>query len=177
MSNQVTTLHAQRLSELASLTERFSSGDGIHDTAVKGLRCIKLSAPNARLPSAYEPSICVILQGSKRVLLDEEIYRYEPPQFLAVSVDLPLLGQVLEASEQRPYLCLQIAIDSRQISELIAQSTEHHLAGSGSTRGLSSARWTMQRRKRYCDSRVYWIRRRTFQCSRHWSFVKSIIVC
>jgi AraC-like DNA-binding protein len=136
MSNQVTTLHAQRLSELASLTERFSSGDGIHDTAVKGLRCIKLSAPNARLPSAYEPSICVILQGSKRVLLDEEIYRYEPPQFLAVSVDLPLLGQVLEASEQRPYLCLQIAIDSRQISELMAQSTEHHLAGSGSTRGL-----------------------------------------
>lgn len=136
MSNQVTPLQVERLAELARLTDKYSNGEGIHDTAVKGVRCIKLSAPNARLPAAYEPSICVILQGSKRVLLDEEIYRYEPPQFLAVSVDLPLLGQVLEATADRPYLCLQIGIDARQISELIAQSEEPHLPSSASTRGL-----------------------------------------
>jgi hypothetical protein len=81
MSHQVTPLQAVRLAELARLTDKYSNGDGIHETAVKGVRCIKLSAPNARLPAAYEPSICVIMQGSKRVLLDEEIYRYEPPQF------------------------------------------------------------------------------------------------
>ena len=136
MNNPVTPLQVDRLAELARLTDKYSNGDGIHDTAVKGVRCIKLSAPNARLPAAYEPSICIILQGSKRVLLDEEIYRYEPPQFLAVSVDLPLLGQVLEASTDRPYLCFQIGIDARQISELIAQSEEPHLPSSGSTRGL-----------------------------------------
>lgn len=136
MSNQVTPLQAERLAELAALTEKFSITDGIHQTPVKGLGCIKLSKPNAKLPAVYEPSICVILQGSKRVLLEDEIYIYEPPQFLGVSVDLPLIGQVLEASPERPYLCLQIALDSRQISELLAHLEHPHLPSSASSRGL-----------------------------------------
>ena len=126
----------ERRRELASLTEKYSKGEGIHATAVKGLFCIRLSTPNMTLPSVYQPSICVILQGAKQVLLEEEIYRYEPPQFLAVSVDLPLLGQVVEASVDRPYLCLQIEIDARQIGELIAHSGEAGLSRGDTSRGL-----------------------------------------
>ena len=130
MNTEINTIELDRRHELASLTEKYSSGEGIHATAVNGLFCIRLSAPNMTLPAVYQPSICVILQGAKQVLLEEEIYRYEPPQFLAVSVDLPLLGQVVEASAERPYLCLQIEIDPRQIGELIAQSGD-----AGWTRG------------------------------------------
>jgi AraC-like DNA-binding protein len=98
--------------------------------------CIRLSEPNLKLPSVYQPSICVIVQGAKQVLLEEEIYRYAPPQFLAVSVDLPLLGQVIEASAARPYLCLQIEIDPRQIGELIAQSGDASWTRGDTGRGL-----------------------------------------
>lgn len=122
MSNQIIDLQRQRLAELAALTDKYSNGDGIHATAIPGLCCIKLSAPDMKLPAVYDPSVCVILQGSKQVLLEDEIYYYAPSQFLAVSVDLPLLGQVLEASAERPYLCLRIDLDPRQIGELIAQS-------------------------------------------------------
>lgn len=136
MSSEITAIETDRLNELAALIGKYSDGDGIHATAVKGLRCIRLSAPNMKLPAVYEPSICVIAQGSKQVLLDEEIYRYAPPEFLAVSVDLPLLGQVVEASAERPYLCLQIEIDPRQIGELIAQSSETHWTREDTSRGL-----------------------------------------
>jgi AraC-like DNA-binding protein len=136
MTSEITAIETGRLAELAALIEKYSGADGIHATAVKGLRCIKLSAPNLKLPSVYEPSICVIVQGSKQVLLAHEIYRYAPPQFLAVSVDLPLLGQVLEASEERPYLCVQIEIDPRQIAELIAQSDASHRTLNDTARGL-----------------------------------------
>nr|WP_298728879.1 AraC family transcriptional regulator [uncultured Steroidobacter sp.] len=136
MNTEINTIELDRRRELASLTEKYSSGEGVHATAVNGLFCIRLSAPNMTLPAVYQPSVCVILQGAKQVLLEEEIYRYEPPQFLAVSVDLPLLGQVVEASAERPYLCLQIEIDPRQIGELIAHSGDTGWTRSDTTRGL-----------------------------------------
>jgi AraC-like DNA-binding protein len=123
-------------SELATLVDRNSNGDGIHPTAIPGLRCLKMSAPNTATPGVYDPSVCVVVQGSKQVLLEGEIFRYAPSQYLAVSVDLPLLGQVSEASARKPYLCLQISLDLRQMSELIAQQGSDTWAQSGTARGL-----------------------------------------
>jgi AraC-like DNA-binding protein len=80
--------------------------------------------------------VCVIVQGAKQVLLEEEIYRYASMQFLAVSVDLPLLGQVTEASKDEPYLCLAIDIDARQIADLIAQSGDAGWSRGETSRGL-----------------------------------------
>lgn len=62
--------------------------------------------------------------------------RYSPPQFLAVSVDLPLVGQVVEASQDKPYLCLAIDIDARQIAELIAQSDDASWSRDATVRGV-----------------------------------------
>ena len=76
------------------------------------------------------------MQGRKQVLLEEEIYRYKPTQFLAVSVDLPLLGQVTEASAELPYLCLAIDIDARQMADLISQSGDAGWSRGETTRGL-----------------------------------------
>ena len=136
MTNEITAIEKNGFAELAALTEKHSNADGICGTAISALRCIKLSAPSMQLPAVYEPSICVIVQGSKQVLLENEIYHYAPPQFLAVSVDLPLLGQVLQASADRPYLCLQIEIDSRQIADLVAQLGGTHWTRNDSARGL-----------------------------------------
>jgi AraC-like DNA-binding protein len=136
MKHEINVIEDDRQRELAVLVDKYSSGEGVQATAVRGLFCIRLSAPNMKLPSVYQPSICVIVQGAKQVLLEEEIYRYAPPQFLAVSVDLPLLGQVVEASAERPYLCLQIEIDPRQIGELIAQSRDAEWSRDDTPRGL-----------------------------------------
>ena len=136
MASVINEVQVDRRQALGRLIEKYSSGDGIHATAVQGLFCIRLSAPHMKLPSVYQPSICVIVQGAKQVLLEEEIYDYAPPQFLGVSVDLPLLGQVTEASAEKPYLCLQIELDPRLIGELIAQSSEATWARSETARGL-----------------------------------------
>lgn len=136
MKLEINAIEDDRRREIAALVDKYSSGEGIHATAVEGVFCIRLSEPNLRLPSVYQPSICVIVQGAKQVLLEEEIYRYAPPQFLAVSVDLPLLGQVIEASTAQPYLCLQIEIDPRQIGELMAQSNDAPHSRGETGRGL-----------------------------------------
>lgn len=124
MDKQFREMLSEQQRELAELVFRFSSGEGMHATAIPGLQAIRLSAPHRQLPAVYRPSICVIVQGTKQVLLEEHILRYSPPQFLAVSVDLPLVGQVIEGSAARPYLCLAIDIDAKQIADLVAQD-EH----------------------------------------------------
>jgi AraC-like DNA-binding protein len=124
------------MQDLSALTSRHSAGDGMHPTAVAGLTCIRLSEPHLQLPHVYQPCVCVIVQGTKQVLLEEEIHRYTPSQFLAVSVDMPLLGQVTEASASKPYLCLAIDIDARQIADLIAQSGDASWSRRETARGV-----------------------------------------
>jgi AraC-like DNA-binding protein len=126
----------QGLAELGAIVAKNSSADGIHAAAIGGVHCIRLSQPHLQLPTVYQPCICVIVQGTKQVLLEDEIYRYSPPQFLAVSVDLPLTGQVIEASRESPYLCLAIDIDARQIADLISQSGDAGWSRGETSRGL-----------------------------------------
>ncbi len=115
-------MNKYQIRELSALIDEFSDGDGIHGTAIAGVNCISFSAPNARLPSVYTPCLCVIVQGKKRVLLEDEAYDYQPSEYLAVSVDLPVIGEVTEASRSKPYLCLQIGLDQHQLAELLVQA-------------------------------------------------------
>ena len=123
--------------ELIELIDRYSREDGIHDTAIPGLWCIRSSSPSMKMPVVYSPSFCVIVQGKKEVMLEGEIYRYEPSEYLVVSVNLPATGQVTEASPERPYLSLQIDIDPNHLSELITQMGRGLAPeGEGIARGL-----------------------------------------
>jgi AraC-like DNA-binding protein len=72
-------------------------------------------------PTSYmlAPSICLIGQGAKRVLLGEEIYTYDANHFLITSVDLPLVAQIIEASSTKPYLGLTLKLDLQLAAQLI----------------------------------------------------------
>ena len=122
--------------ELAALVSRHASTDGIHETAIPGLHCLRMSDPSVPMPSVYNPSLCVVVQGSKQVLLEDEIYRYRPTHYLAVSVDLPVLGQVVNASPAVPYLCVKIDIDPHDLTEILAQMGNLRPPSHATPRGL-----------------------------------------
>ena len=108
------------LERLASAIERQTPADGGSETAVPALRLSRYSAPSELVALVYEPSLCVVAQGAKDVLLADEAYRLDPAQFLLVSVDLPVTARVVEASPGRPYLGVRIAIDPAVVGELLA---------------------------------------------------------
>ncbi|WP_417320268.1 AraC family transcriptional regulator [Emcibacter sp.] len=122
--------------DLIALIEKFSSGEGIHDTVIPGMKCIRMSDLNMRLPTVYNPSVCVIAQGRKQVLLEDDLYQYAPSQYLMISVDLPVIGQVTEATREKPYLCLQIDIDVKQLSDLMVKAPLTARAEPATGRGL-----------------------------------------
>ena len=130
------TMSVSEREEIAAIIAGNSDGDGIHPTAIQGVKCIRLSAPSARLPGVYNPSLCVIVQGEKRVWLEDEIYDYKPSEYLVVSVDLPVIGEVTLGSRQRPYLCLQIELDPQQLAELLVEALPCTNESVMTTRGI-----------------------------------------
>jgi hypothetical protein len=93
-----------KVTALATAIGRFTEGDGSHQTPIRPLMLHRRSMPSEPVCVVYEPSLCVIAQGAKRVLLAEEVYRYDPAKYLLVSADVPVSGQVIEASSKTPYL-------------------------------------------------------------------------
>lgn len=122
--------------ELLSLIDRHSSNEGVNETTIPGVCCYRATTTEQLTPSIYDPSLCVIAQGSKQAMLEKDIYHYSAGEYLIVSVDLPMIGQVLEASMDKPYLCIKISLDLQQLSELMLH-VKHSEAGTVPiTRGL-----------------------------------------
>ncbi|WP_275900340.1 AraC family transcriptional regulator [Pyxidicoccus trucidator] len=110
---------AGRLAELASMMKRLTPGDGIHATALERVVLIRSSRPGEPLRALHQPALCLIAQGAKRVMLGEEVYPYEASNHLVVSVDLPVTGQVTQATSQAPYLCFRLDLDPGEIADLL----------------------------------------------------------
>lgn len=110
------------LAELVDRIARLTHGDGVHSTQVGALQLIRMSAPTECSPSVYEPRLCIVAQGRKVVTLSDRTYHYDPLNYLVVSVTLPMIGQVVEATPDRPYLCLRIDIDPAEIARLLVDA-------------------------------------------------------
>ena len=105
--------------ELADRIARLTPRDGFHPTAIPQLYLIRISTPQPCSPALYEPRLGIIAQGSKLVMLAGETYRCDPLHCLVVSMTLPVIGQVIEATPEKPYLSLRLDIDLDELSALV----------------------------------------------------------
>ncbi len=107
--------------ELVERIGRAVREDGTVQT-LKGLYLSRSSLPLKPLHSVLKPSVCVIAQGSKEVLLGESRYRYDPSHYLLATVELPRVSQVLEASKEQPYLSLRLELDPTLVSSVMVET-------------------------------------------------------
>lgn len=129
--------------ELAALVTRLTPHEGLYQSAIPSLTVIRSDSPTMPTPSVYEPSLCIVVQGRKRALLGDDVYYYDALNYLTVSVTLPAIGHVLEATPERPYLCLRLELDARMIGELLLQVGRSAVPPS-TDRGLYVARTSPQ---------------------------------
>jgi AraC-like DNA-binding protein len=114
-SNEAPSCHV----ELRDAILRHAPTNGAHSTAMAGLRLFRYSNAGERVAGLYEPSMCIIAQGSKRVLIGRQAVVYGPLRHLVASQDLPCTGEILTASADQPYLCLQLAFQARDVAEVM----------------------------------------------------------
>lgn len=101
---------------------RWTEQGELHTTAVPGLSLFRREEPTEPISGMYEPSVCLVAQGAKRVLLGDDTYVYDPYHYLITSVHLPTVVQIIEASREKPYLGLRMKLDLREISQLMVDS-------------------------------------------------------
>ena len=127
--------------ELIDLVKAFAPGDGLHETAIRPLQLIRASAPAQRLPAVYEPGVCVVVQGRKHAMLGSELLVYDALNYLVISVTMLPQGQIIEASPDKPYLCVRLNVDPRELSSLLLEAGPAEPAAvADSGRGLRVAR-------------------------------------
>lgn len=121
---------------------RWTEREGLNETAIVPLLLSRRGAPTMPTSYMYEPSVCLIAQGTKRVILGEDMYVLDGSHLLVVSVDLPTVVQIIRASEEKPYLGLILKLDRRDIAQLSA-ATQLPPRSRPSTRSMATTEVTL----------------------------------
>ncbi|MGV3489949.1 MAG: AraC family transcriptional regulator [Devosia sp.] len=110
------------LIDLQNAIAQLAPGDGVHATAIDGLHLIRVPRPSEPMHGLQQPAFCVIAQGRKRMIAGDRVVTYDGANFLVATVDTPVIGQVIEASADKPYLSLKLDLDPAEIAALLIEA-------------------------------------------------------
>ncbi len=130
------------LGDLCGLIARLTVGRERFVTPVPGLLLFRREAPTEPLSVVYEPSVCMVVQGRKRVLLGGDTYVYDSRHYLITSVHLPTTAEVLEASTDLPCLGLRMNLDLLQVAQMMVERGLPAPPSSSSPRGMATGEVT-----------------------------------
>ncbi len=112
---------APALQELQSLIARHAR-PGAPDTALPGVRVLVSATPTVTTHQVTEPGVGLIVQGSKRTMMGDQVFEYGEGDYVVASVDLPISSHVTTASAARPYLACRLALDPAAIASLLLEA-------------------------------------------------------
>lgn len=125
-----------REDELTKLVSTLATKDGVNPTLISGLEFIRSAKPLEPVHTMHEPALCIVLQGRKLVSVNGEDFFYGKGDYLVVAVDLPVIGEILEASVTEPYLCLRLNFNLMQITEVSREYKQQPVNEGSSERGI-----------------------------------------
>ena len=107
--------------QLARIVRDWTPEQGIQGTAIAGLELIRSDTLTSCGSSVYDPSLCFVVQGSKTVRLGDREIAYRPLQYMISSVHLPVLGQIVDATPDAPYLAGKLTVDPQEVADLVLE--------------------------------------------------------
>ncbi len=121
--------------ELIERLGRAVTADGAREVT-PGITLARSSKLTEHVHSVFTPAFCVIAQGSKQVMLGDEIFRYDPGHYLIATVDLPIVSHVVEASEELPYFSFRLELDPSVVASVIMESGTRVTKGDASVKAM-----------------------------------------
>ncbi|KAG9611569.1 hypothetical protein KCV01_g2447, partial [Aureobasidium melanogenum] len=111
-------------------------------TAVPGLTLYRSDRPTAPVRSLYNPRVCVVLQGSKEIVIDREVIDVGPDDYLVVVLDLPVSARISQASAASPHYALTLDLDPEIIADVATDGLVSS-PGEGATKGAATSPLTI----------------------------------
>ena len=116
------------LAKLARLIAAYAPHDGSFELRIPGVHASRFSRVNKECVHALRvPSLCIVAQGAKTVIVRNEVYEYDASRMIVFSVALPIAAQITQASHSEPYLALKLDLDPHKIAELVLKAYPHGL--------------------------------------------------
>lgn len=112
-----------KCAELAALVDRHTSSErnGYYPTAIEPLVFVRCDNSKT-IEEVSEPLFAIVVQGNKKLSVNQELFQYGVAQYLVMSVDLPLSVCMIETTPDQPYLGLKLKLDPTQLCEIITQA-------------------------------------------------------
>jgi AraC-like DNA-binding protein len=98
------------------------AGEGRTRTALPGVSVICSPTVTEPLGDVIEPTLSVIAQGVKETELNGRAFTYGPGQFLVVSVELPVIGHIIHATVDEPFLAVVLELRPDKIAALLLET-------------------------------------------------------
>lgn len=106
---------------IAELVERHASVEGLTETGLEGFQLLRITQPFERMPSVCPPSVCFLLQGSKRAYLSGKEFLYNDERYLCCTMPVPVESEVIDATPEEPVLGVFLSLASRVVTELLVE--------------------------------------------------------
>ncbi|MEK2601731.1 AraC family transcriptional regulator [Burkholderia arboris] len=87
-------------------------------TSLPNVTLFNCPHPTKPVRSFYDPRLCVVLQGRKRVLLGQSVYDAGASQCLIATADVPVTACVTDAHPDHPHLAVTLALDRLRVAEV-----------------------------------------------------------
>ncbi|MEO1058317.1 MAG: AraC family transcriptional regulator N-terminal domain-containing protein, partial [Actinomycetota bacterium] len=128
------------------LIEDQVSDDGLVDTGVPGVQLFRVTEPVRCAPAVYEPTLVAIVSGTKEAIFDGTSHVYDSSRYMCCAISMPVEAGTPTASPTDPLLGVQIALDSRVMTELAiemerATGAIREPSGGPIPQGFALARW------------------------------------
>ncbi len=113
--------------KMTGLLERLVPEEGVIKDIINSVDLFRITSSSPRNPQKYEPSIIILAQGNKRIFVGDEVFSYDPMNYLVLSVPLPLECET-NAEPDKPLLGVRIEVDAATIGEMLLKmdDTQEH---------------------------------------------------
>lgn len=123
--------------EMASIVSRFAPHDSEFETAIDGLYFSRRSGPGKPVYVAQYPTFALVAQGSKSLTLAGEVLEYGVGDYLVISVDVPVVSRVTDASKEHPNLGIGMTIRLEALHTVIDRIGMPRIASPQAARGVA----------------------------------------
>lgn len=125
------------LRRLAGLVERYAPHDGVFPLRLPGTYALRRARITSEpVHATLGPSLCIVAQGAKVMMLGGEVLEYDPARMLVFAVDLPVAGQLTRASRSEPFLGFRLDLVPTRVAELAARVYPRGVPKPSDNRGL-----------------------------------------
>ncbi|UOQ44899.1 AraC family transcriptional regulator [Halobacillus salinarum] len=104
------------LNRLKVMMSHYHYHQGEVQTDIPFLSLLQETEPTDVESGVLNPSICIVIQGDKKVVIGNKAINYGEGNYIASTIDIPIKGRVIKASKKDPYRAIRLSITPEEIT-------------------------------------------------------------